>query len=672
MTHFKKLIQVTLKFILSSLLAVLLIGGGIYAFAFLLGAPDLTNEQNTVLYSDDGEPFGEKKGTESRQWVGLAEISPDLINATLMIEDQRFYQHKGLDFKRIVGAALEDIKDLSFKEGASTLTQQYARNLYLTHEKTWSRKLKEAFYAIRIELFYPKEEILEGYLNTIYYGHGAYGIEAASEYYFDKKAQELTLAEAAMLAGIPKGPAYYSPENNLTNATQRQKQILSVMLDKHVITEEQFSAAQNESLNFTYGKNEENVVGAYFQDTVLYEAAKLLKLDVETVRSSGLQIHTTLDIEKQRQLEKEIAEKIDDSSEVEAGAIAMRPEDGAIEALVGGRHYEKSTYNRVIQAKRPPGSTFKPFLYYAALENGYTSSTMMESKPTAFELSNGDTYQPNNFNGYYANEPISLAQAIAVSDNVYAVKTHLYLGTDKLVDTARKFKIQGDLPAVASLALGTAEVSVKDMVRGYSMIANGGKEIEPFAIERIIDRNGKKIYSRTQRLSKDILDPRYTFILTQLLTGMFDEELSGYTSVTGAPIANKLTHTYAGKSGTTHADSWMIGYSPRLVTGVWLGYDDNRPMEKVAEMAAAKEIWADFMEASHAERVDQFKIPNGVIGVPIDPETGARATPYCPTSRVMYYKVGDAPEHHCTQHLQENEPIKNKGIFEKWFDAFMD
>ena len=647
--------------------------GGIYFFAYILGPPDLNNEQNTILYSEDGQAFGEEQGLESRHWIDLENMSTYLTEATILIEDQRFYKHKGLDVKRIIGAAIEDIKSKSLKEGASTLTQQYARNLYLSHEKTWTRKLKEAFYAIRIEMFYSKQDILEGYLNTIYYGHGAYGVEAASQFYFDKQASDLTLAEAAMIAGIPKGPSYYSPIKNIENATQRQHRILQVMLEKQVISKEQYTTAMNEELTYAQkDHSKKNDFGAYFQDTALNEAAKLLKLDIEAVRSGGLQIYTTLNLDQQKTLEAELHKNIDDSSDVEIGAIAMKPENGAIQALVGGRHYNKSTYNRAIQAKRPPGSAFKPFLYYAALENGYTPSTMMESKPTAFELSNGDTYQPGNYNGYYAEEPISLAQAIAVSDNVYAVKTHLYLGTDTLVETAKSFGINENLPAVASLALGTANVSVKDMVTGYGMIANGGKEIEGYTINKILDRNGKEVYSRPPQTTREKLNEQSTFILTHLLTGMFDEELNGYTTVTGAPIVDKLTHTYAGKSGTTNTDSWMIGFSPSLVTGIWLGYDDNRQMEKVAEVSAAKEIWADFMETSHGDKIERFKVPEGVIGVPVDPETGDRATPYCPTSRIMYYKPGQAPEQHCQSHFQENDESEEKGIFKKWFDVFMD
>ena len=680
-TQFKKITRKTIMFFLGCFLALLFIVGGIYLVAFLLGPPDLSNEQNTVYYSSSGELFGEEEGSESRYWVDLEAISPHLINATLMIEDQRFYKHKGLDFKRIVGAAIKDLKNRSLKEGASTLTQQYARNLFLSHEKTWTRKLKEAFYAIRIELFYSKKEILEGYLNTIYYGHGAYGIEAASKYYFNKSADNLTLAEAAMLAGIPKGPSVYSPIGHLENATARQQQILKVMLDKEVINNNQYETAMAEELIFEQtSENSKHNIAPYFQDTVLREAAHLLDLDSELVRSGGFKIYTTLDIAMQEELEKNILNQLPESSELEVGAVAMRPEDGAIQALVGGRHYEKSPFNRVTQAKRLAGSTFKPFLYYAALEHGFTPSTKMESKPTAFQLTNGETYQPGNFNGYYADGPITLAQAIALSDNIYAVKTHLYLGTDTLVNTAEDFGIQDDLPAVASLALGTAAVSVEDMVKGYGMIANGGKEINSYSIEKITDRNGKEIYSRETTESEEKLNPQSTFILTQLLTGMFDEELNDYTSVTGAPITDQLTHTFAGKSGTTDADSWMIGFSPSTVTGVWVGYDDNRSMENVMEAASAKEIWADFMEEVHEERpLETFEVPSDVVGVAVDPETGARATPYCPTSKVMYYKNGDEPEQNCTLHFDSNEEDKEikedneteeKGFFEKWLDIF--
>lgn len=653
---------------------------GVYLISFLLGPPKLTSDQNTIYYSSSGDVIGEERGQESRYWIDLAAISPAMIEATLLIEDKRFFDHHGFDFKRIAGAVLKDIKSMSLKEGASTLTQQYARNLYLSHKKTWTRKLSEAFYTIRLEMYYSKEEILEGYLNTVYYGHGAYGIEAASQYFFNEKAQDLSVAEAAMLAGIPKGPTYYSPLNDEKKAKERQKRILGLMLDNDAISEQEYALAEREQLTYaTSYERKKNNIGPYFQDTVLQEAADLLELDMESIRSGGFEIHTTLNTDYQKQLKKEIKETMNPTSGIEVGAMAINPKTGGIQALVGGRSYKKSPFNRATDAKRMPGSAFKPFLYYAALENGYNAGTMLTSKPTAFKLEDGKVYQPSNYNNYYAYEPIPLAQALALSDNIYAVKTNLYLGAEKLVDTARKFGITGKLPAVPSLALGTASVSVEEMVTGYGMLANGGHDIDAHTIDKIIDRDGKTAYKRKDDPGDLVLDPKIAFILTHLMTGMFDRELDGYMAVTGSTIADQLTRLYAGKSGTTNSDSWMIGYSPTLVTGIWTGYDDNRAMEVVAESSYAKNIWAGFMETAH-EGMEQknFDVPAGVVGVPVDPTTGERATPYCDTSRVMYFEKGTEPSVYCSDHYngdkergrKDKRGDDNEGIFKKWLDPF--
>ncbi|PAV31395.1 monofunctional biosynthetic peptidoglycan transglycosylase [Virgibacillus profundi] len=663
-----------IKILLGAFLLFLSVILGVYLVSFILGPPTLTNQQNTIYYSNSDEIIGEESGSENRYWVELDEMSPAVIDATLMIEDKHFYDHHGFDFRRIAGAIWKDIQSFSLKEGASTLTQQYARNLFLTHEKTWERKLKEAFYTIRLEMYYSKDEILEGYLNTIYYGHGAYGIEAASNHFFNKSAKKLTLAEASMLAGIPKGPTYYSPLNDEERAKNRQLQILKSMLNEKKITEQEYDLATGKKLTYADQTDRNKVeIGSYFQDVVLQEASKILELDSESIRSGGFQIYTTLNIDYQKQLESKINTTVNHASEIQAGAIAMEPKTGGIRAMVGGRNYEESPFNRATMAKRMPGSAFKPFLYYTALENGYTPSTMLMSKPTTFELENAAVYSPSNFNGYYANQPITLARALALSDNVYAVKTNMFLGADKLVETAKNFGITSELPAVPSLALGTAAVTVEEMVTGYGLPANGGKKIDGYTIEKIIDRDGKTVFERDNDSSELVLDPQKAFILTQLMTGMFDRELDGYMAVTGSSIANDLTHLYAGKSGTTDSDSWMIGFSPSLVAGVWIGYDDNRSMEIVAESTYAKNIWAGFMESAH-EGLPQEKFPSpaGVVGIPIDPATGERATPYCDASRVMYYEKGTEPESHCTEHfhIEGNEKEDNKGILEKLFEMF--
>ncbi|HLR67272.1 MAG TPA: transglycosylase domain-containing protein [Virgibacillus sp.] len=665
--------------LLTGILSTMLIGFcfiiGVYFISFLLGPPNLMNQQNTVYYSNSEEVIGEENGYGSRFHTDLDEISPYLIDAAIAVEDRHFYEHNGFDFKRILGAIIDNIKNLSLKEGASTISQQLARNLYLSHEKTWTRKLKEAFYTIRLEMYYSKDEILTAYLNTIYYGHGAYGIEEASNYFFNKSAGELDLAEAAMLAGIPKGPSYYSPFNNMEKATDRKEHILELLLRTNQISEDEYNSAINEKLKFAKTEDtEEDTIAPYFQDMVLEEAAALLDHNKEAVRSGGYQIFTTLDIKAQKKLENAVEKTIHPASDIETSAIAMDPSNGSIRALIGGRDYKKSSFNRAHKAKRMPGSTFKPFLYYAALNNGYTPSTKLLSKPTVFELDNGEVYEPSNFNGYYADKPITLAQALALSDNIFAVKTNMYLGSDKLVETARDFGITSKLPAVPSLALGTATVSVEEMVAGYGMLANGGKEIASHTIEKIVDPQGNVLLDLDDKEGEQILDPKQTFILTHLMTGMFDTTLNGYMAVTGSTITDQLTRTYAGKSGSTDGDSWMIGYSPSLVTGVWTGYDDNRPIEVVKETTYAKNIWATFMEAAHQELPDKsFSVPDGIIGVRIDPETGKKATSYCPTSRMMYFEKGKEPKSHCTTHFpggKNKKEKEEKGKLERLFDLF--
>ncbi|HLR73908.1 MAG TPA: PBP1A family penicillin-binding protein [Virgibacillus sp.] len=676
---FKKL-HMSIKIVITMIVAFLMVTATIYFISFLLGPPPLTNEQNTLYYSADDDVIGHERGSENRYWVTLDEISEELINATLIVEDKQFYKHKGFDLKRMLGAIISDIRSLSLKEGASTLTQQYARNLYLSHEKTWTRKIKEAFYTVRLEMFYTKDEILEGYLNTIYFGHGAYGIETASKHFFNKNARDLTLAEAAMLAGVPKGPTYYSPLNDEQRAKRRQSHILNLLVNHGHITDEDNYLASREQLTYATETMEDNnqQIGPYFQDTVLKEASRILKIDQELVRSGGYSIYTTMELDEQRQLEDTINNVIHDISDIQVGAIAMDPHTGAIQALVGGRDYQSSSFNRAMSAKRMPGSTFKPFLYYTALNYNYTSSTRLLSKPTNFILENEEVYAPSNYNGYYANEPITLGQALAVSDNIYAVKTNLFIGTEKLPEVAKDFGIQSELPAVPSLALGTATVTVNEMVTGFGKLANGGQDISSFTIRKIVDRHGKTIYKRSELGGTPLLDPKKTFIITHLLTGMFDTNFNGYMNVTGSSIADQLSRTYAGKSGTTTSDSWMIGYSPTRVTGIWTGYDDNRSIEVVAETNYAKEIWAQFMEAAHAdEEKQEFTVPRGVVGVNVDPLTGDLATSYCPSSRMMYYESGTEPQHHCSthfpnhdhQHDQENDD--DQGLFERLFDLFI-
>ena len=663
--HFRKTIKYAqmILFICSLfVISTFVLTVGAYTIAKLLGPPPIEVPQSTTFYADDGSKFAESNiNGQMRIWVPLDEISPYAISATIAIEDQRFYSHIGFDLKRIAGAVLTDVKARAKVQGASTISQQYARNLFLSHEKTWSRKLKEALYTIRLEANYSKKEILEGYLNTIYYGHGTYGIEAASRYYFQKGAGDLTLAEAALLASIPKGPSSYSPFLNYENAKKRQELVLSEMVEQGIITKEEADLAKSEKLHLVGKVNNEMMdIAPYFKDVVYSELIHSLGIDERTITLGGLQIYTTLDPRLQKIAEEKIQTTIPSSSKLQVGFIAMDPTTGYVKALVGGRDYNESSFNRAVSAVRQPGSTMKPILYYAALEKGFTPTTMFRSEETTFTFADGrDDYKPQNFNYAYPNDEITMLQALALSDNIYAVKTHLYLGMDALADYAKKFGILSPQTEVPSLALGSSGVKLVEMANAYSYFANGGKYVEPVYITKVVNRNGEVIYEH-QSQSVQVLDPDVTFVMSHMLTGIFDPNLNGYANVTGSTVLSKLTRTYAGKSGSTDTDAWMIGYTPELVSAVWTGYDKDQKIKTAKERGYSKHIWADFMEEALKDApVYSFKPTEGVVGVLINPETGLLATDECPIQRFTYFIKGTEPTEYCSEHGGSGASRKN-------------
>lgn len=656
-------------------MAIVLIG--ILTYAKILGAPPLAVPQSTLYFSDDGTLIGESNSGQKRYWAKLEDISPDLVNATISIEDKNFFNHHGFDYKRIAGAVIADIKAFAKVQGASTITQQYARNLFLEHDKTWRRKLNEAFYTIRLEMNYSKNDILEGYLNTIYYGNGAYGVEAASQFYFGKKAADLNLAEASMLAGIPKGPSHYSPLSSMENAKRRQAIILTSMVKNGYITKNKADMAAQQKLTFTGVHTTQKVKAApYFQDAVKNALKNQLHLDERTIALGGLKVYTTLNLRAQKAAEEQIKNYVSSSSEIQVALVAMNPKNGYVKAMVGGRDYEQSPFNRAVQAVRQPGSTIKPLLYYAALEQGFTPSSTMRSESTTFHFDDGKAdYTPHNFNNKYANGEITLAQALAVSDNIYAVKTHLFLGEEVLAETAKKFGLSTKMAQVPSLALGTSGVRVIEMANAYSLFANGGKRVYPTLITRVEDYNGKVIFERKAQIEK-VLDPAKAYVMTQMMTGIFDQKLNGYAKVTGSTIADDLTRPYAGKSGSTETDSWMIGYSPQLVTAVWAGYDIGKPIELRPEKSFAKNIWAHFMEeVLQGKSVKAFKPPkDGVIGVYVNPANGKLATNDCPVRRFTYFVAGTEPTEYCTDHLRNGDsgPVHiEKKVKKPWYKRIL-
>ncbi|SDH89497.1 penicillin-binding protein, 1A family [Alteribacillus persepolensis] len=653
--------------------------------AIVLEAPPIQVDQTTVFYGADHSVIGESHHGNKRYWIELEDISPSLIDAVISVEDREFYEHNGFDIPRIMSAIAANIKSGSKAQGASTITQQYARNLFLTHDKTWSRKLEEAFYALRLETHYDKEDILEGYLNTIYFGHGAYGIEAASKLYFDKSASQLTLSEASLLAGIPKGPSYYSPFSYPDRAKGRQRVVLASMEATGAITTtERQQAEQTEWELEPPGQLADERTGPYFQDHI-EQLIESTDLNPQLMERGGLHVYTTLDPELQQLAEKWVELETPKDSDIQAALAVIDPHSGDVRALVGGKNYEESTYNRVIHAKRQPGSAIKPFLYYAALESGFTPLTSFRSEPTEFQTgTDGNTYTPGNYGEKYANDFIDLEEALAVSDNIYAMKTHLFLGPDALVNTAEKVGITTELDPIPSLALGTQGVRIIDMAAGYSALTNGGQSVKPRFIQKITDSQGNVLMEQKQE-TKQVLDPKKSYVLTDMMQSMFDLSLDSYTSATGASIAHLIDRPLAGKSGSTDYDSWMVGSSPQLTTAVWVGYDDNREMNHAQEGQVSKRIWAQFMrEGLEDELKLAFSPPDGIVKTDIDPETGLLSSEECGPSRTIAFEAGTEPTKSCTDEMEkeaqdgehrdqhENKlPEKEEKFFDrlkKWFE----
>lgn len=632
----------------------------LWVYAKILGPPPIKVPETTIFYTSKGKVFAEAEHhSQNRFWVKLDDISKPLVNATVAIEDKRFYDHHGFDIRRIMGSAIADVSSLSKVQGASTITMQLARNLYLTNDKTWKRKFLEVFYTMRLEMNYSKNDILESYLNTIYYGNGAYGIEAASRYYFGKDAKDLTLAEASLLAGIPKGPSYYAPDEHFDNAKKRQQIILNEMVKDGFITKQQALTAHNKPLKLLTKHDANPRQAPYFEDMVQKELHDRLHLDDKTIVTAGLKIYTTLDMDTQKNAEFWVNHVIDPKSKIQAALVAMDPKTGAVKALVGGRDYSKDAYDMAVTAKRQPGSSFKPFLYYAALRNGFTPSTQLTSEPTSFVYDNGrEKYAPENYGGYYADGPITLMQALALSDNIYAVKTNLAIGMNKLVQSAHKMGITSPLAPIPSLALGTKEVSVMEMARAYSTIANEGARVTPHYITKVVDRSGNTIYEWHPK-KEQVLDKATAFVLSQLMTGVFDPKLNDYSKVTGYSVRNLLTHKVAAKTGSTNTDSWIIGFTPNLTTAVWVGYKDHETVKTYPDATYSKQIWANFMEeALSGSPKNSFKAPDGVVKVWVDPDTGQLATDACPNARLTYYVAGTEPTEYCDEHA--GRPLHSK------------
>ena len=572
---------------------------------------------NVAILAADGSLLANRGETGGRE-VRLAELPPHLPKAFIAIEDRRFYSHFGIDPIGIARAMARNLSGSGGTQGGSTLTQQLAKNLFLTQERTISRKIQEAILAIWLERNYSKDQILELYLNRVYFGSGAYGVEAAAQRYYQKPARGLTLAESATLAGLVQAPSRLAPNRNPDAAERRARLVLAAMAREGLITEGMAKVALSNPAEASRnaGPGSINYVADYVMDVVD---------DVLASPEGDIVVQTTIDPKIQAAAERTLVEALDRQGgklSVSQGAILAMGPDGAIRAMVGGRDYAKSQFNRAAIAKRQPGSSFKPFVYLAAVEQGLTPDSVRQDAPISIK-----GWRPENYSREYFGD-VTLRDALAKSLNTVAVRLGLEVGPRRVVETARRMGIESELQANASIALGTSEVTPLELVAAYVPLANGGIGVEPHVITRVKTSAGRTLYQRKARNRGVVISPAHVAMMNAMLR---ETLLSGTARKAEVPGWDA-----AGKTGTTQdfRDAWFAGYTAPLTAAVWLGNDDSAPMKKVTGGGLPSEIWSRFMREALAGK-PPVPLPGGgwttsptaappVAGLPgpVDPARG--------------------------------------------------
>jgi penicillin-binding protein 1A len=528
-------------------------------------------------------------GPNQGDWVPYADIPPDMINAMIAIEDRRFFAHGGIDVRGIARAVVSNLRAGGVAEGGSTITQQLAKNLYLTPSRTFTRKMREAMMAIALEHRFTKQEILAAYLNRVYLGSGAYGIEAASYRYFGKSARNLTLGEASLLAGIVKAPSRLSPKADLKAALERRTLVLNAMADEGFLGESEAQLVA--ALPLTIIKTASDSDLRYFTDWVSAQVRKRYPTG-----DKRLKVFTTLDPKAQAAAQKAVKAHLPRDHEPTKGlqtAIVALDDRGAIQAMVGGRSYRASSYNRAVQSVRQPGSAFKSFVYLAALENGLSPATKLRDTPIQL-----GTYAPKNYGGSSTGKLMTLADAYARSVNTVAVKLGERVDRSKVAEMARRLGITTPIVVEPSIALGTSEVYVLELAAAYAAIANGGMKVEPFAIESVRLPRGDTLdpYDMYQQEAptERALRSRVAWQMARLMQ-LAAEQGTGRNAL-------RARRPIAGKTGTTQngQDGWFVGFSDRLTAGVWVGRDDNKPVQGLTGGGMPARIWGDFIAEAQA------------------------------------------------------------------------
>ena len=600
---------------------------------------------------------------QERRVVKLSEVPPLVIKSILAIEDERFYQHHGIDPVSVLRAVWVNIRSGTVVQGGSTLTQQLMKNFFLSDERTLSRKVTEAIMALIAERKYSKNEILENYLNEIYLGQrgsqGIFGIWEASQLYFAKPLSELTVGETALLAGLIRAPNKLSPYNSVDAATKRRNVVLAKLLEDKIITDKQYEAALREKI---YRRELVKVTNdaPFYVDFLRRELAENYSNDELT--KEGLRIFTSLDLHLQRIAERSLSEGLNkleqaypvlrrksEDDHLEGAIIVIRPQTGEIKAMVGGRSYQKSQFNRVFQARRQPGSVFKPFVYLAALMSGadggrkFTPVTMVDDSPFTWNYE-GQEWQPGNYNDQYFGT-VTLRRALEKSLNSATARIARDVGIKRVSDIAHRLGIQSSLPVVPSLALGAAEVTPLEVAVAFSTLANNGVRTHPLAVKQVLDPSARVLEKRDVRVEK-VLSPQIAFLMNHLLKGVLDRGTGDLARRWG------FTRPAAGKTGTTndYKDAWFVGYTPDLLAVVWVGFD-NQSKLGLSGAQAALPIWTEFMkQATAGTPITDFVPPPGIKIVEIDPLSGQQATPNCPYILREAFLEGDEPTTTCPLH----------------------
>jgi penicillin-binding protein 1A len=539
--------------------------------------------------------------------VALRELPPYLPEAFIAIEDRRFYSHYGIDPFGIARALVANVMHHGVSQGGSTLTQQLAKNLFLTQDRTYLRKLQEVVLAVWLERKYSKAQILDLYLNRVYFGVGAYGVEAAAQRYFGKSARQITLGEAALLAGLVRSPSRLAPTRNPEGAERRARTVLAAMVGAGFITDQNVQTATARAPRIA--KQVTGGSGNYVADWVMDDIDDLVG-PVE----QDMVVTTTIDPALQAAAESALVDELNQKGEkfgVGQGAIVAMSPDGAVRALVGGRSYSDSQYDRAVAARRQPGSAFKPFVYLTALEHGLTPDSIREDRP--IELKG---WRPENYGHQYLG-PVTLSRALSMSLNTVAVRLTLEVGPRAVVRTAHRLGISSKLEANPSIALGTSEVSLLELVSAYAPFANSGIAVVPHVVQRVRTVHGQTLYTADDENLGRVVDSRFV----AMMNAMMHETLASGTAHKAEPPPGWYA---AGKTGTSQdfRDAWFIGYTTRLVTGVWLGNDDNTPTRKSTGGGLPVDIWSRFMRVAH-QGAPVVALPSAVER-PVDPPVGAR------------------------------------------------